>query len=183
MVITTTKKIHCEKMPRLFLTQAPNNIICRRILWIHFGGFDIRGGYTQSGEAKRKMYVKLPSTLGRRFFSLLLLSTDYGIVSADLKGQLNSDEDMKIELKLEVVVDIAQLFIRREKEVLILSGAKCVDNILIESFEEEWLNYCRDVTQKCYEVSGWKQYTDLLQVNETKVSQDVYGLKIHSMQL
>ncbi len=48
---------------------------------------DIRGAYTQSGSAKRKVYVKPPFLIGNNSKLWLLKTTSYGIVSAGRNGK------------------------------------------------------------------------------------------------
>lgn len=53
---------------------------------------DIRGAYTESGEAKRDVYVKPPNRYRRDKALWLLKATVYGIVSAGRNWQRLSDK-------------------------------------------------------------------------------------------
>eukprot|EP00171_Calliarthron_tuberculosum_P021983 IDg21983t1 len=93
------------------------------------GKGDIRGAYTQSGEARRKVYVKPPFSLSKDQSLWLLNSTMYGLVSAGRKWQIASDEVMVSLLNLRVVIGMPQMFTKFKDGNLVLLIAKYVDDI------------------------------------------------------
>lgn len=101
------------------------------VLRLHLAMGDIRGAYTQSGDAKKDVFVKPPLNLDSKQCLWLLKATVYGIVSAGRKWQLRSDKDFQTVLGVRAVVVMPQLFVRVEKSSVVLLIAKYVDDILI----------------------------------------------------
>ena len=77
---------------------------------------DIRGAYTQYGDAKRSIYVRPPFRIGKVRNLWLLKTLSYGIVFAGRKWQLKSDNLVLNGLKLRVTFGVPQLFVRRFTE-------------------------------------------------------------------
>jgi len=136
------------------------------------GKADVRGAYTQSGEAKRLVYVKPPFKLDSNQCLWLLKATVYGIASAGRKWQRVSDEAMIKVLGLEMVVGMPQLFIKRDRSMVVLLIAKYVDDIIVAALNDEWLLFAKDGCSQCFEIGSWKRTPSELDVNGTEVIQD-----------
>lgn len=97
---------------------------------------DIRGAYTQSGSARRDVYVRPPRCLGFWNVLWLLTMTIYGLVSAGRKWQRISDLVMIRNLGLQNVMGLPQVFHHPATEVSAVI-AKYVDDILVAARNRE----------------------------------------------
>ena len=64
------------------------------------GKVDIRGAYSQSGDAIREVFIRPPREMGLSNYVWLLLTTMYGLVSAGREWQLTSDCQLRKILDL-----------------------------------------------------------------------------------
>jgi len=147
------------------------------------GKADVRGAYTQSGEAKRQVYVKPPFKIETNQCLWLLKATVYGIASAGRKWQRVSDEAMLKVLGLDVVVGMPQLFLKRNGSQLVLIIAKYVDDILAAALNEDWLLFAKDGCSQSFEIGSWKQTPNELDVNGTEVTQDRESISLTAKRL
>lgn len=84
-------------------------------------------------------------------------------------------------LKLEVVIGMPQLFIRKEKGRLVMIVAKYVNDILIAALNDEWLNYSRKGIDQCFEIGSLKQIPHEIDVNGTEVEKKPIGVILQSV--
>ena len=145
---------------------------------------DIRGAYTQSGKAKRDVYVEPPYRFRQDKCLWLLKSTVYGIVSAGRKWQLMSDRIVKEILELEPVLGMPQLFVKRassEEPIDLL--AKYVDDLAVAAKSQKLMEEFQPGNGQAVEIGSWIQYPDELEVNSTEVLQTKESVNISATRL
>lgn len=133
------------------------------------GKLDIRGAYTQSGEAKREIYVRPPYELQIWNILWLLSATIYGIVSAGRKWQLASNCAMTSRLGLVFVLGLHQLFHHRAS-LLTVVIAKYVDDMLIAAKNEEWYRWAVGGIRDAFMIRTSATTLEILFVNRMKSS-------------
>ena len=139
---------------------------------------DIRGAFTQSGDAKREIYVRPPGEMGLPNTLFLLKSTVYGLVSASRKFQKASDKNLIEDLQLKAIIGIPQFFYKYVENQLVLLLAKYVDDIILAGLNETWLEYARLGVSRCFELSEWHVAPKSLSINSTEVMQSTNAVTV-----
>ena len=134
------------------------------------GKVDIRGAYSQSGEAIREIYLIPPREMGRPKFLWRMMRTMYGIVSAGRKWQRASDSLFTKKLGLRLIPGMPQMFCNKSGS-LCLIVCKYVDDILIAASTQDLLQATIKSIQEYYDVSKISTVPELLDVNSTDVEQ------------
>ena len=113
--------------------------ICTLFHWFP-SKVDIKSEFLQSGPATRGVHVVPPRECCDRQFRWRLLVATYGLVNANAKWQLHSGTAL-LDLGLQAVVLIPQLFYMKWNGKLCLIVAKEVDDFLIGATKSapEWL--------------------------------------------
>lgn len=148
------------------------------------GKADVRGAYTQSGDARRKIYVRLSFRERSTEKYWLSKTTSYGIVSAGRKWQRKSDEVVQKVLGLDIVVGMPQLFFRpmgQGDPAVIL--AKYVDDKLCAARSKKETDETNDGINQAVELGSWKQWPDVLDVNSTEVVQTRTNIQVTARML
>lgn len=158
------------------------SVSCTFVMVIGQG--DVRGAYTQSGEAKRKVFVRPPFKIGGTLKYWLLKITSYGIVSAGRKWQRKSDYIVKDVLDMDIVLGMPQLFVRPS----VFPGprallAKYVDDLLCSAKTTNLLGKMRSGVESVVELGAWKEWPDVLDVNSTEVVQTPTGVTVTAKRL
>ena len=92
---------------------------------------DVKAAFLQTGAATRDVYVKPPRECGMKSTHMwLLLTAAHGLVNANAKWQVQSDE-LLFDLGLKQCQQVQQLFYRRKNGELVLIVAKIVDDIKV----------------------------------------------------
>ena len=148
------------------------------------GQGDARGAYTQSGDAKRAIYVRPPFRVGNFTVYWLLKTTSYGIVSAGRKWQRKSDGIVQRALELSLVIGMPQLFVQRSDDgTMLVLLAKYVDDFLCAARNEVVLSNVHKRITQAVELGSWKQWPDVMDVNSTEVVQTVDYVSVSAKRL
>ena len=134
------------------------------------GKVDIRGAYSQSGEAARDIFLVPPREMCRAEFLWKMMRTMYGIVSAGRKWQRASDGIFLRKLGLSLVPGMPQMFCNASGPIRLLI-CKYVDDILIAASTKDLLLRTINSIKECYEVSKVSTVPEFLNVNSTDVEQ------------
>ena len=109
---------------------------------------DVKSAFLQTGPAERSVYVIPPLVSEDRFRSVwLLLAASYGLVNANAKFQVQSD-NLLLDLGMLRVTDIPQLFYAKSNGRLTILLAKIVDDILVTGEVAVFENVLRMFNEK-----------------------------------
>ena len=108
--------------------------VCQLYRW-HLSKIDIKGAFLQSGNAQRDVYVIPPRECYDRQFIWLLTVATYGLVNANSKWQIHSDQTF-FDLGLHTTVFIPQLFHVITNGKLQMLVVKVTDDIFVGGAEE-----------------------------------------------
>lgn len=97
---------------------------------------DVQSAFLQTGNADRNVYVVPPRESKNRSFYWLLLTAAYGLVNANAKSQVQSD-NLLFSLGLYQLAYVPQLFYLKHNGKLVLLVVKTVDDILATGPEHE----------------------------------------------
>ena len=109
---------------------------------------DVKSAFLQTGPARREVYVKPPRESAQRATHMwLLLTAAYGLVNANAKWQVKSDECF-FELGMLQCQQIPQLFYKHEGGKLVLLAAKVVDDIKVAGEGDRAEDFIKRFNQK-----------------------------------
>ena len=120
--------------------------ICQLHRW-HLTKIDIKGAFLQSGNAQRDVYVIPPRECQDRQFIWLLTVATYGLVNANSKWQIHSDQTF-FDLGLHTTVFIPQLFHMKTDGRLTLLVVKVTDDIFVGGPEQVKRSFIDRLGQK-----------------------------------
>ena len=95
---------------------------------------DVKSAFLQTGSAQRDVYVIPPKESADRGFVWLLTVATYGLVNANAKWQVHSDQTF-IDMGLNTLVYVTQFFYMHENGELVLMVVKVTDDIFIAGSE------------------------------------------------
>ena len=139
---------------------------------------DIQGTYTQSGKAHHKVYVKPPWELEVWNILWLLTVTMYGLAAAGKKWQRASDAVMIACLGLSMIAGYHQLFYQRDS-LGMLYIAKYVDDLLIASADESWLNWAVGGINTAFKIGSSSKEPETIVMNSTEINVSNETLVLH----
>lgn len=145
------------------------------VLGFRIGVIDIKGAYLQSGEIKRRIYVRPPPDISGTRGSLWLLTLlPYGITEAGRQWQKVIEEWLLEDEGFERVFGVSQLFVKRNKMgKIIIIIAKVTDDLLMGGSPSEIQNFATEI-KKRFDVS--KVIIDgAVHFNGCTISQDEEG--------
>lgn len=97
---------------------------------------DVKSAFLQTGNAHRDVYVRPLRESTDRFKCLwLLLTASYGMVNANAKFQVQSEE-LLLSIGLKKVIEITHIFYAKCNGALSIMLAKIIDDILISGSHE-----------------------------------------------
>ena len=118
--------------------------LCSLFRW-YITKIDVKGAFLQSGEASRKVYVVPPQECENKKFVWLLTVATYGLVNANAKWQMHSDQTL-INLGLSTLIYVPQLFYKEDKGRLVLVVIKLTDDILVAGYDQEKKRFINDLS-------------------------------------
>ena len=142
---------------------------------------DVKSAFLQTGSAQRDVYVIPPKESADRGFVWLLTVARYGSVNANAKWQVHSDQTF-IDMGLNTLVYVPQLFYMHENGELVLIVVKVTDDIFIAGSDGYKRNFIHKL-KHTYELGTITHLPGSCLFFGLQVSQDPdYFIRVHADQ-